>query len=123
MQYVEYVKLALVVLGFLVDLVKDIQAKKDGEQSNPDTAVDSGLDLLGKIGTVGKVKELEGIDLKAFAPELKSLVAKIHALNHQNDVLRGTVELPKQDEVRCQDSGREPEDATANGRRSRDYYQ
>ena len=80
MQYVEYVKLALVVLGFLVDLIKDIQAKKDGQEVDPSNSVDTGLDLLGKIGTVGKVKELEGVDMSAFAPELKSLVAKIHSL-------------------------------------------
>ena len=80
MQYVEYVKLALVVLGFLVDLIKDIQAKQAGQEVDPSTSVDTGLDLLGKIGSVGKVKELEGVDLSQFAPELKSLVAKIHSL-------------------------------------------
>lgn len=81
MQYVEIAKLVLTILAFLVELIKDIKAKNEADpQANADESVDKGLSLLARIGEVAKVKELQGIDLKEFAPELKLLVSKIREL-------------------------------------------
>ena len=81
MQYVEIAKIVIAVLAFLVELIKDIKAEKAGETSDSDAAVDKGLDLLGSIGTVGKIDELKSIDLKAFAPEVKNLVNRLRELH------------------------------------------
>ncbi len=81
MQYVEIAKIVLAVLAFLLDLIKDIKADKAGDAPNTDTLVDRGLELLGNVGGVAKVKELNGIDLKEFAPEVKAIVSRLHDLH------------------------------------------
>jgi hypothetical protein len=80
MQYVEIAKLVLVVLTFVVEVIKDL---RDKDQSDP-VVIDKGLDLLSRIGAISKVKELQGLDLKLLAPELKQLIARIHDLRAQS---------------------------------------
>lgn len=79
MQYVLYVRLALMVLAFLVDLIKGIKQRQAGVQEDSDV-VERGLELLSQIGQVAGVKELNSENVKVFLPEIKLLVSKVAEL-------------------------------------------
>jgi hypothetical protein len=73
MQYVEYVKLAILVLNLLVKLIKDHRENK----ADPDSLVNDGVELLSKIGSSFKVKELSPDILSAVAPLAKDLIHEL----------------------------------------------
>lgn len=84
MQYIEYVKLGIAGLSLLIDLIKDIKASHDGSTSDSDAVVDKGISFLGELGNTANIKELKGIDLSSFAPDIKQLVSKLAELKNLN---------------------------------------
>ncbi len=82
MQYVEYVKLALGVMGLLIDIARDIKA--GGNSDNVTSIVDRLLSSVKSVGIVADVKELKDLDLAPLAPLVKDFISKIHELKALN---------------------------------------
>ena len=81
MQYVEYVKMGLALLAYIVDLVKDLKAREQsGAAVDVSGQVDRGISLLQGIGKIAKVKELQGLELTELKPLIADFISKVDEL-------------------------------------------
>ena len=85
MQYVEYVKMGLALLGYIVDLVKDLKAREqNGSPVDVSGQVDRGISLLQGIGKIAKVKELQGLEVTELKPLIADFITRIDELKALN---------------------------------------
>lgn len=84
-QYVEIAKMVFAALTFVVNvIVEKKQSEQSGAPSDVSTHVDRGVTLLQGIGKIGKIKELQGLDLTELKPSISEFISKIHELKALN---------------------------------------
>ena len=82
MQYVEYAKLGLAVLGYLIEIIKDLKQREQTGNSGVDVGVqvDKGVGLLQNVGKIAKVKELQALDITELKPLIADFISKVEDL-------------------------------------------
>ena len=81
MQYVEYAKLGLAVLGYLIEIIKDLKAREQsGQGGDVGVQVDKGMNLLQNVGKIAKVKELQALDITELKPLISDFISKVEEL-------------------------------------------
>ena len=81
MQYIEYVKLGLALVGLIVDIVKDIKGGTAvADPAHVDSVSDRILASVKGIGGIAGNKELADLDVADMKPLVVDLVSKVRDL-------------------------------------------
>lgn len=72
-----YIQLGIAAIQIIMQIIQDVQGGQ-APQVGQSTST-----FLTQLGSVGKIKELQGVDLSTVAPAVDGLFSQIHALVHQ----------------------------------------